>query len=70
MLMHFLDPVKFGDPEAVAHTYSNLGHQEQVVAHGGGGPRGCGRQGRGRVQRGLAQRWPLPPTSTWGTRST
>jgi hypothetical protein len=30
MLMNFLDPVKFPDPEAVAMEFHDLNHQEQV----------------------------------------
>lgn len=30
MLMHFLDPVKFPDPENVALEFRDLNHQEQV----------------------------------------
>jgi len=30
MLMHFLDPDKFSDPEAVANEFHDLNHQEQV----------------------------------------
>lgn len=30
MLMHFLDPEKFPDPEMVAQEFQDLGHQEQA----------------------------------------
>jgi hypothetical protein len=30
MLMHFLDPEKFADPEMVAQEFHDLNHQEQV----------------------------------------
>lgn len=36
MLMHFLDPEKFADPEVVAQEFHDLNHQEQV-----GGVRTC-----------------------------
>ena len=32
MLMHFLDPAKFPDPEVVALEFRDLNHQEQVSA--------------------------------------
>ena len=37
VLMHFLDPAKFPDPESVAAEFHDLNHEEQVAAAGGGG---------------------------------
>jgi hypothetical protein len=65
MLMHFLDPEKFADPEMVAQEFHDLNHQEQVGGSFPGSWRRCrpGLWGRRQFPGALPRR-PLSPGPT------